>query len=292
MAGWNGSGMGGNSTPQKPKAAAKKQSAYRGLLAGVICVAVIAVLVFIVFSPAKDVPENRLKESPKSLNIPQKKPARVSHATVVTNTNGTVSMKVAAVERRPPLEQTRESVAPPAPLADVAEKIKPPSLPFKTATENFIAMAIPSSPGAGVPPIPFPDGVDFTEDMKKAFSTPITAEEGDSEETINRKIAVLDHKDELQELATKEGWTMQEYVNAIREKYLQANDYLAECHETLEQAYADPDIDDASYIAMRDKINETLKERGLPEIMSSAEDAARMEAEESERETHQEEKKK
>lgn len=288
--GWNGSG--GGSTPIKPKAAAKKPSAYRGLLAGVICVAVIAVLVFIVFSPAKDVPENRLKESPKSLNIPQKKPARVSHATVVTNTNGTVSMKVAAVERRPPLAQTRESVAPPAPLADVAEKIKPPSLPFKTATENFIAMAIPSSPGAGVPPIPFPDGVDFTEDMKKAFSTPITAEEGDSEETINRKIAVLDHKDELQELATKEGWTMQEYVNAIREKYLQANDYLAECHETLEQAYADPDIDDASYIAMRDKINETLKERGLPEIMSSAEDAARMEAEESERETHQEERKK
>lgn len=290
--GWNGSDRRGNSTPMKPKVPAKKPSAYRGLLAGVICVAVIAVLVFIVFSPAKDVPENRLKESPKSLNIPQKKPARVSHATVVTNTNGTVSMKVAAVERRPPLEQTRESVAPPAPLADVAEKIKPPSLPFKTATENFIAMAIPSSPGAGVPPIPFPDGVDFTEDMKKAFSTPITAEEGDSEETINRKIAVLDHKDELQELATKEGWTMQEYVNAIREKYLQANDYLAECHETLEQAYADPDIDDASYIAMRDKINETLKERGLPEIMSSAEDAARMEAEESERETHQEEKKK
>lgn len=285
--GWNGSG--GGSAPIKSKVPAKKPSTFLWLLVGVFCVAVIAVLGFIVFSPAKDVPGKRPEKSPKSARISQKKPIRVSHATVVTNTNGTVSMKVAAVERRPPLEQTRESVAPPAPLADVAEKIKPPSLAFKTATENFIAMAIPSSPGAGVPPIPFPDGVDFTEDMKKAFATPITAEEGDSEETINRKIAVLDHKDELQELATKEGWTMQEYVNAIRERYLQANDYLAECHETLEKAYADPDIDDAAYIAMRDKINETLKERGLPEIMSSAEDAARMEAEEAEREKQQEE---
>lgn len=281
--GWNRS----NSTP---KPAPKKPSAVRGIVAGIVVVLLAFAGAWCFMFMDGGTEGKRSQKQPTSSKIPQKKSTRVSSATVVTNTNGTVSMKVAAVERKPPLEQTRESVAPPAPLADVAEKIKPPSLAFKTATENFIAMAIPSSPGAGVPPIPFPDGVDFTEDMKKSFATPITADEGDSEETIKRKIAVLDHKDELQELATKEGWTMQEYVNAIRERYLQANDYLAECHETLEKAYADPDIDDAAYIAMRDKINETLKERGLPEIMSSAEDAARMEAEDAERETQQEEK--
>lgn len=135
-------------------------------------------------------------------------------------------------------------------------------------------MAIPEAPGIGVPPIPISDDEDFSEDMKKAFTAPIKAEEGDDEAAINRKIAVLNAKDELQELAVKEHWTLQEYVNAVREKYIADGEYLAECYETIEKAYQDPDIDDAAYIAMRDKINETLKERGIPEIMSYEEQAA------------------
>ena len=72
----------------------------------------------------------------------------------------------------------------------------------------------------------------------------------------------------------KEGWTLQEYANAIREKYLLANDFLAECHEVVERAYADPEISDESYISLRDGVNAKLREQGLPEMTSIEEQLA------------------
>ncbi len=280
--GWNGSKKTG-SPPVKPMPPARRPSAAGWLFAGAACVVVVAVLCFVLFSSPDDTPENVPKKGTVSAAKPSKKQsAGVAQGAEAAGKGAYAPKNAASVERKPPLKQTRESIAPPAPLADVAEKLKPPSMPFKTSTENYIAMAIPSEPGVGVPPIPIPEDVDFSEDMKKAFSTPIVAEEGDTEESINRKIAVLDHKEELQELASKEGWTLPEYVNAIRDKYIEANEYLAECHEILEKAYADPDISDDSYVAMRDKINEALKNRGLPEIMSASEEAEKLAAEDAE----------
>jgi hypothetical protein len=187
--------------------------------------------------------------------------------------------------RGKPLPRTRKDIAPPAPLEDIlAEaagkqsegedgKEAPKKPMFRPGTEQIISMAIPSEPGAGVPPIPFPDGADFSEDVKKSMQTAIEAAEGDDEATLERKIQVAEHKQELGELV-KEGWTLQEYANAIREKYLLANDFLAECHEVVERAYADPEISDEAYIAMRDGVNAKLREQGLPEITSIEEQLA------------------
>ena len=50
MAGWNGSGMGGNSTPVKPKATAKKPSPIRGLVAGAVLVAAVIGAYFAFFA--------------------------------------------------------------------------------------------------------------------------------------------------------------------------------------------------------------------------------------------------
>ena len=280
--GWNGSAQTGGA-PVKPMPPAKRPSALIWLFVGAACVVVIAVICFLLLSSSDDTPENVPKKGSVSAAKPSKKQtAGVVQGAEAADKDADTPKNAAPVERKPPLKQTRESIAPPAPLADVAEKLKPPSMPFGTSTENYIAMAIPSEPGVGIPPIPIPEDVDFSEDMKKAFSTPIVAEDGDTEESIKRKIAVLDHKEELQQLASKEGWTLPEYVNAIRDKYIAANEYLAECHEILERAYADPDIGDDSYIAMRDKINETLKNRGLPEIMSASEEAEHLAAEDAE----------
>ena len=280
--GWNGSAQSGV-PPVKPMPPARRPSALIWLFAGAACIVVCSVLCFVLLSSSDDTARNLPKKGAVRAATPSKKQAAgVAQSSEAAGKGADAPKDAVSKERKPPLKQTRESIAPPAPLADIAEKLKPPSMPFKTSTENYIAMAIPAGPGVGVPPIPIPEDVDFSEDMKKAFSTPIVAEDGDTEETIKRKIAVLDHKEELQELASKEGWTLPEYVNAIRDKYLAANDYLAECHEILENAYADPDISDDSYIAMRDKINEALKNRGLPEIMSASEEAEQLAAEDAE----------
>lgn len=267
--------MSWNKPSGAPNPPPKKPSAMRGIVAGLVVAAIGAACVFFFLGRGDD-PDagKRSQKLPPSSQIPQKKTTRASNATVVTNTNGTVSMKVAPVERRPPLEQTREKIAPPEPLAEVIEKGRKNDRRFSTTTEALISMATPAAPGVGVPPIPMQKDVDYSEDMKKAFATPITADEKDDDESVSRKIAVLNAKDELQELATKEHWTLQEYVTALRNKHIADNDYLAECYNAIEKAYADPEITDESYIAMRDKINETLKERGLPEIHSYEEEAA------------------
>lgn len=180
-----------------------------------------------------------------------------------------------------PLPRTRKDVAPPAPLEEIldvaaqngaadGEQPKDEKPMFEPGTDQILSMAIPSEPGAGVPPIPFPDGADYTEEMKKSLGRMIEVGEDDSEETLKRKIQVAEHKLELGELA-EEGWTLQEYANAIRERYIEANDFLAECHKLLEKAYADESLSDNEYISMRDAVNVKLKERGLPEIKAYAE---------------------
>ena len=188
--------------------------------------------------------------------------------------------------RGKPLPKTRKDIAPPTPLEDIlaeaankqekgedTEVVEPPKPMFKPGTEQIISMAIPSEPGAGVPPIPFPDGADFSEDVKKSMQSAIVAEDGDDEATLERKVKVAEHKLELGELV-KDGWTLQEYANAIREKYLLANDFLAECHKVVETAYADDTISDESYISLRESVNAKLREKGLPEITSIEEQLA------------------
>lgn len=176
----------------------------------------------------------------------------------------TVSLPKVTVERKEPVRKIRSEIAPPAPLADIQVKVILRQL-FKTETEQLLAMAIPSSPGAGVPPIPFPDGVDFSKDMKKAFSSIIKAEESDDENSLEIKLAVAEHKEELAEFE-KEGWSLQEYANAIRDKYNEDNAFLAECHEVLEKTYSDETVSDEAYLAFKKQVNEKLKERGLPEL--------------------------
>ena len=85
--GWNGSG--GNSTPQKPKAAAKKPSPIRGLVAGAVLVAAVIGCYFAFFSgaekPQKVVEQkkpSRIKEvkpapAPKAKPVQEKKPSAV-----------------------------------------------------------------------------------------------------------------------------------------------------------------------------------------------------------------------
>ena len=68
MAGWNGSGMGGYSTPIKPKAEAKNPSPVRGLVAGAVLVAAVIGCYFAFFS-GSDAPAQEAKASSRPTSI-------------------------------------------------------------------------------------------------------------------------------------------------------------------------------------------------------------------------------
>ena len=68
MAGWNGSGMGGNSTPVKPKVTAKKPSPVRGLIAGGLVIVLAAIAYFAFFS-GSDTPSQEAKASSRPTSI-------------------------------------------------------------------------------------------------------------------------------------------------------------------------------------------------------------------------------
>ena len=77
MAGWNGSGMGGNSTPVKPKVkpkvTAKKPSPVRGIVAGGL-VCVLAVAAYFAFFAGLEKPKAERVEK-ESRRIKEVKPA-------------------------------------------------------------------------------------------------------------------------------------------------------------------------------------------------------------------------
>ena len=68
MAGWNGSGMGGYSTPIKPKAEAKNPSPVRGLVAGAVLIAAVIGCYFAFFS-GSDAPSQEAKASSRPTSI-------------------------------------------------------------------------------------------------------------------------------------------------------------------------------------------------------------------------------
>lgn len=264
---------------ERPQAASRKGASWaKGAFAGALVVA-LGIGAFFLMSGSD---RERASAEPSSRKIPDKAPS-------VTKQAAKPAPQKKAVRTKPieHLPQTREKVDPPVLLSEMqaemkTEKTKTVKHMFGTATESLISMAIPSEPGSTNPPVPILPDADYSEDMKKAFAAAITADEDDTEETIGRKVAVLDCKTELEQLAKTEGWTLQDYIKALQKKYEEDNRFLCECYATIEQAYTDETVSDESYLSMKDQVNAKLKERGLPEVMSTAELEAKMEREDEE----------
>ena len=164
--------------------------------------------------------------------------------------------------------EQRDAVPAPLPLEELEAKLKepPPKATFTNGAEQLIALATPASPGARVPPLP-----DLTDDgvateLEAAMNLPVVAEEGDSEEIINKKLVVLNAKDEFSELNASEGMTFVEYLNAVRDKSNEDADFLKEALKLNDELYHDAEISDEDYQKYQAQINEKLRERGLPEI--------------------------
>ena len=133
---------------------------------------------------------------------------------------------------------------------------KQPTPYFKHDIENSLwNFAVP---GQEVPPIPN----DFSEaDIAAALEEPLVIEEGDTENDIYKKEAVQMLKDEMKDYLT-EGHTIEEYFEEIAKRQQAEADLVNETRTMAMRSLENDEIDLA--VKLIDKLNEHLKEKGLP----------------------------
>ena len=126
-------------------------------------------------------------------------------------------------------------------------------------------LVTPSTPGGRVPPLPDLRGMPIEKDIRETLNRVVSAEKGDDESRLERKLLLAQQKEEFGELS-REGWKFADYLQALREKNNADADYLRDAYQMLNELYRDETVSDDEYKEYRDKVNVTLRERGLPEI--------------------------
>ena len=265
MAGWNGSDLRGK-TPIQPKVTAKKPSPWRGLFAGAIVVLLAAGgAYFLLSKPAAKVSDGELDEDRM---IKERQPAKVKNPSASTDS---------AVSKVGPMTQAKAGER----YADVATEVTEAAVTnggasaednkqkddrlFKNAMDQLLAMVAPRNVGDGVPPLPIVDDMKFSEEDEKKILERLTADDKDSDAVLERKELVQSMRDEYQELK-KKGWTFVDYVKALEAKAKLDTEVLEESHKIHETVFNDPNITDAEYLEMLEKINKVLSDRGIKPI--------------------------
>jgi len=137
---------------------------------------------------------------------------------------------------------------------------------FTNGIEQLLNMVIPSSPGGSVPPLPIISDNDAKE-LKRAMKNRISISKDDDEAMIERKLLITQGKLEIEEQShLKDGMSVSEYVNALRDQYNDNATFLYEAMKLEQEVYEDASLSDEDYLKLRKQINEKLAERGLPEI--------------------------
>ena len=172
--------------------------------------------------------------------------------------------------------EKRDTLPQPESLGDleaaVTNRSRRPKAAFANATEQLLALAMPSSPGAAVPPLPDLSHSNIDKAAERELRHVISAEEGDSEALLKAKADVVAAKEDFRQLREAEGLTFSEYVNALRNQANLDAEFLADAQRVTDELYHDQGVSDDDYIKYRDQVNEKLRERGLPEIGVENED--------------------
>lgn len=281
--GWNGSDRRGNSTPVQPKAAAKKPSPIRGLVAGgLVCVlAVGAYLVFFAGSEnsktervEKD--RGRIRES-EPAKVPKAAPATKSRADKIKKVKEELNDKVKEFIKKADTNHTVRLG--PAPLDP-----DDPDNALRTQTMTEVAMLVGITPGDPIPPVPFSFMMDdaimeeasrkgdavvvfdggnkrFKEELEK---WKITIKETDSEQRAAKKQEMLESQLELLK-GLDEGISVNDSIRAAYEFRKQAHEIRCELKKTITELHdADPDVDITKELVR--KANEKLAADGIKKI--------------------------
>lgn len=182
-------------------------------------------------------------------------PAHVASATVSTQgpqSAGRPSPAAIPLAGDPPAEEPQQE-----------EENKPKPHP-RTAAETFLVMITPREPGERMPPAPIPPDMDEDE-VDKALSNAVKANASDDERSIQAKLTLLEQKEEFRKLR-EQGMTFSEYLRRLEEKFHGQAKLLDDARALNDELYNDRTISDEDYLANKQKINEVLRNEGLPPL--------------------------
>ena len=259
---WNGSRGGGTSSAlrkQAHKLPAGKPSPVRGLIAGIVVVALATAAYFAFFSRG-EIPQKRVKVAKERGQIKEVRPA-------------------AAPRRAPEPEKPRKKLEDMSPeerremrmqhIAEAQARMKdipfarPPetNLVFKTSTDQILAMVADLAEGKDMPPLPLDRN--FEREFVASLKEPIVIDDGDSEKVRELKMKVAQLRKELDERASQGEPMLQilkDFQKDMAEDYKMRDELRLEVRKMIET--------DGREAAQQycDKVNESLRQLGIKEI--------------------------
>ena len=273
MAGWNGSGQRGNSTPIKPKVTAKKPSPLRGLVAGAVLVAAVVGCYFAFFAKS---------EKPQKV-VEQKKPTaikEVKHA-VVTQKVAEVKKpidpredydhKMCYRDERGILRYKDGGCRVPDPTRPKLPPISSESFyvtVFSNHSDKAIADIISINPGDHI----F-FSVDYSgEHLEKAFleslTTPIKINDDDSPYHKELKKAVLETRKEVAR-RIGDGEKLGDILNGARKELERLSKYKQDLHDEISRMVKDSNGAELNTADVKDLVaaaNKMLEDNGVSPI--------------------------
>ena len=267
----------GKVKPRKPADGKKNPAVAKGLVAGVIVVAV-AVGAFLFLTKDKATAPEDAKP---------KKPAKIHEVTPVKITPKPVEEKVVTPEKPKPLrkweypvERTNELSAaelrkwkvmhrpPPGYTNDTARTEAPPEYAiFDHHSENEIACLLTLTPGTTLVGTPI-YGKRFTEDFLKSCETPIVITEDDTPEQADLKRLMIDTKIDLRQRMS-EGEDLGKILLDTREEFQRLASYKQMLQQELNEIKKDDSLSTEEIDDFVKAANKMLEEKGIAPIKLS-----------------------
>lgn len=251
---------GWNRSTSTPKPAPKKPSAMRGVVAGLVVVALAAVCV-VVFMGKGEKPVEKVEKKPAKIKEVKPAPAPKSAPEPQKVEKPKKALKDMTPEER--LEMRMKHIAEAqkrmkdVPLARPLET----NLVFKTSTDQILAMVADLAEGKDMPPLPLDDN--FERDFVASLKQPIVINEDDSEKVKELKTKVAQLRKELDERASQ-GEPMvrilKDFQDNMVKDYKMRDELRLEVKKMIET--------DGRETAQQycDKVNESLRQLGIKEI--------------------------
>ena len=279
MAGWNGSGMGGNSTPVKPKVTAKKKpSPVRGLLAGAVLVAAVCGAYFAFFSGGE--------KSQKV--IADKKPTRIKEAKPATAPTNAVPAK--PKKKWPKWMKVPDDWDKPYPpqaywpdgrlkehsryVKVITNKVSKANMPveeqtFSNHAEQDIAALLIMEPGDTIVGSGPTYGKAFVKQFLKSLETPIEFSDEDTPFQRDLKKSVIETKKDLK-ARYDAGEDIAKIMNDSFKELKELSLYRQELEDQVARIRKDKgDLSDEDYKDLLDAANKMLEERGCKPLRAS-----------------------
>lgn len=135
--------------------------------------------------------------------------------------------------------------------------------PFRTGTEQLLAMIRSIPPGTPMPPLPHLSGMEG--DFQRAATNVLEIHEGDSEELADRIEDVAWAKQDLKELV-KDGWLVEEVLEATVKEHNEKAALRYTTLKALEGLIESNSVSAEELMDELEEINKELRARELPEI--------------------------